>query len=718
MPLTPADVHNVAFGKPSFGKRGYNADEVDAFLDLVENELTRLTEELIEARSDRKTTDADVVSDQVLTLAQDAADRLTGTAKAEADKLMSDARERAVEIVAESYTQISEAEHTAHVLEGRIEQLRTFEQQHRTQLKDYLQSQLDDLGPSAASASRGELEGSLEQLRSLEREHRARLKSYLETQLEKLAQHDSATPATIDSPRNTLPKAEAAADRTDVEADSRRRELAEAAAKVQPQIADGGRTASYPTHEAQLSAAAAARRATLDWIKKNVAGANDHLLASLAEGIDRAKSESCDLKILIPPDMSRTGRALYGISCLDDFHGFELTTAQAGQLSIRPGGLAIQSIGGPPRGDTRQAPTPIQIGGLRINNGAPVPSDAPLRVAIYCSATGQLPRDLRLRVGYEHHSFSTWLSPPISDLPPDGALQRELPPLAQDGWDHGPVPVCVDLVVLHGDGDNRYFTVVSNTLSALVDAIPAANAPHANEFDAGLARWLGSVAPGGPDSSAVANIVELINDIVRTPHDFTLKIGAKWSATSTAYYAFSCAAGVLALPMTAEQSEAAGFNADGVLLDRISLDANDMRPHIAEVRNLQLQEDRTASGELVFRGTVQIRFQQRPPGDLMMRVTRVGYTTSLTRLQFPGTIAEGTAYGLPVELGPEDWAQSPFRPGPLLVDFCTSIDSDTPAVSNCVVALLADTRSTPPPTLIVAAPAPAGLSGTRGEARH
>ena len=33
MPLTPADVHNVAFSKPPIGKRGYNEDEVDAFLD-------------------------------------------------------------------------------------------------------------------------------------------------------------------------------------------------------------------------------------------------------------------------------------------------------------------------------------------------------------------------------------------------------------------------------------------------------------------------------------------------------------------------------------------------------------------------------------------------------------------------------------------------------------------------------------------------------------
>ncbi|WP_124259408.1 DivIVA domain-containing protein, partial [Rhodococcus ruber] len=50
MPLTPADVHNVAFSKPPIGKRGYNEDEVDAFLDLVEQELTHLIEENADLR--------------------------------------------------------------------------------------------------------------------------------------------------------------------------------------------------------------------------------------------------------------------------------------------------------------------------------------------------------------------------------------------------------------------------------------------------------------------------------------------------------------------------------------------------------------------------------------------------------------------------------------------------------------------------------------------
>jgi len=51
MPLTPADVHNVAFKKPPIGKGGYDEEEVDAFLDLIEVELAKLIEENSQLRS-------------------------------------------------------------------------------------------------------------------------------------------------------------------------------------------------------------------------------------------------------------------------------------------------------------------------------------------------------------------------------------------------------------------------------------------------------------------------------------------------------------------------------------------------------------------------------------------------------------------------------------------------------------------------------------------
>jgi DivIVA domain-containing protein len=62
MSLTPADVHNVAFSKPPIGKRGYNEDEVDAFLDLVEAELARLVEENTDLRQQVEQLDSQVES--------------------------------------------------------------------------------------------------------------------------------------------------------------------------------------------------------------------------------------------------------------------------------------------------------------------------------------------------------------------------------------------------------------------------------------------------------------------------------------------------------------------------------------------------------------------------------------------------------------------------------------------------------------------------------
>jgi DivIVA domain-containing protein len=166
MPLTPADVHNVAFSKPPIGKRGYNEDEVDAFLDLVEAELARLIEEnddlreqvaqleqrlgnaqadLDEARSRPAAAmgpvpsatqqmqpppmpqrpmeprgmagpgpdtdyrgapdlggDHHVQAAKVLGLAQEMADRLTAEAKSEADAMLSDARNKSEQLLSDA----------------------------------------------------------------------------------------------------------------------------------------------------------------------------------------------------------------------------------------------------------------------------------------------------------------------------------------------------------------------------------------------------------------------------------------------------------------------------------------------------------------------------------------------------------------------------------------------------------------------------------------
>ena len=251
MPLTPADVHNVAFSKPPIGKRGYNEDEVDAFLDLVENELTRLIEENADLRQRVSELDHELASARagggvpsaqaiplyqpepepepvpepvyeapaaptpvapasdeshvkaarVLALAQDTADRLTGSAQADATKMLADAR-------ANSEAMVSEAKRTAEatVADARARadaMLSDAQTRSETQLRQ-AQEKADALQADAErkhteimgtiNQQRTVLEGRLEQLRTFEREYRTRLKTYLESQLEELGQRGSAAP--------------------------------------------------------------------------------------------------------------------------------------------------------------------------------------------------------------------------------------------------------------------------------------------------------------------------------------------------------------------------------------------------------------------------------------------------------------------------------------------------------------------------------------------
>ena len=249
MPLTPADVHNVAFSKPPIGKRGYNEDEVDAFLDLVENELTRLIEENADLRQRVAELDQELSSARagggaqpttaiplyepepepapapppqpaapageeshikaakVLSLAQDTADRLTGSAKAESEKMLADARAQADAMVSEARqtaeTAVADARQRADAMladaQTRSEaQLRQAQEKADALQADAERKHSEIMG--TINQQRTVLEGRLEQLRTFEREYRTRLKTYLESQLEELGQRGSAAP--VDSSAN------------------------------------------------------------------------------------------------------------------------------------------------------------------------------------------------------------------------------------------------------------------------------------------------------------------------------------------------------------------------------------------------------------------------------------------------------------------------------------------------------------------------------------
>jgi DivIVA domain-containing protein len=218
MPLTPADVHNVAFKKPAIGKRGFDAEEVDAFLDDVEGELAGLIEEnnelraLVEggggrggasagsvvdprlaaelhdmrARLDRAQRDRgaaeqaaramqaeleqaraqggpvvdgdrDQQAVRVLMMAQRTADDHMADARREAEKLSSDARQAAEEVTREAGAKADALERDAR-------------QRHQEAM-------------GGLDAERTAVQKDIEELKQFAREYRTRFKAHLESQL-------------------------------------------------------------------------------------------------------------------------------------------------------------------------------------------------------------------------------------------------------------------------------------------------------------------------------------------------------------------------------------------------------------------------------------------------------------------------------------------------------------------------------------------------------
>ena len=231
MPLTPADVHNVAFKKPPIGKRGYDEDEVDAFLDLIEAELARLIEENNDlkqqvdemARSGpprgpqqlrqqppppapepmpmaqpagppqaaRIDENSQVV--KVLAMAQETAEKYVSDAKAEADRMIGDARSSADRMIGEARSKADSMVGEARTQASTVE--RDARSKATSLVQDAERRHNEIIG--GLEQRKGTLESEIEKLRTFEREYRTRLKSYLESQLRDLDGRGSAEPATV-----------------------------------------------------------------------------------------------------------------------------------------------------------------------------------------------------------------------------------------------------------------------------------------------------------------------------------------------------------------------------------------------------------------------------------------------------------------------------------------------------------------------------------------
>lgn len=238
MPLTPTDVRTVVFSKPPIGKRGYNEDEVDAFLDLVEAELARLSNEnndlhkrvdqltkrlhatpvdtgvnlrtlapALPARPTPPTGDQHTQSAKVLGMAQQIADRLTSDAKADADRMLSQARTTTQQLLSEARAKADDMIHEARsraqtMLDDARVKAETVDREARQKAamleREAARKHTELLG--SISQEKILLESKVAELRTFEREYRTRLTTYLNAQLREL---DNRVPtAAPDTTRN------------------------------------------------------------------------------------------------------------------------------------------------------------------------------------------------------------------------------------------------------------------------------------------------------------------------------------------------------------------------------------------------------------------------------------------------------------------------------------------------------------------------------------
>ena len=215
-------------------KRGYDEDEVDAFLDLVEAELARLIEENTDLRSQVEQLDAqrraapvdtqprlypveapvpmmvpvpprpvrepaspvgdlNVHAAKVLGLAQEVADRMTSEAKAEAGAMVSAARTTSEQLLCEATVKVegmvTEARTRAETLltdaRTQAEALERVSREKAGSLEREATRQHTEI-ITALNQDKSILEKKINELRAFECDYRTRLTTYLTSQIREL----------------------------------------------------------------------------------------------------------------------------------------------------------------------------------------------------------------------------------------------------------------------------------------------------------------------------------------------------------------------------------------------------------------------------------------------------------------------------------------------------------------------------------------------------
>lgn len=141
MPMTPMDIRNKDFRK---GVRGYQAEEVEKFLDTVSKEFESLYTENFELREKVQRFEQELKQykqlegtlQQTMVLAQQTAEEVKQSARHEAELMLKTAEQ-------EKAQRFQETQRKLDAVNEEIEELMKRRELVRTQLKSFLRAQLD-----------------------------------------------------------------------------------------------------------------------------------------------------------------------------------------------------------------------------------------------------------------------------------------------------------------------------------------------------------------------------------------------------------------------------------------------------------------------------------------------------------------------------------------------------------------------------------------------
>jgi DivIVA domain-containing protein len=142
--LTAQDVHERQF-RLVRQSTGYDIDEVDAFLEEVEEQLRRLQAELDAARAQGGAAEAGATTTPQPESAGRAAARILELAQRTADESVAEAQRHAERIRSEAQRQADRIRGETAALEARVTELRGYESDLRGRLRAYFHAEIEEL---------------------------------------------------------------------------------------------------------------------------------------------------------------------------------------------------------------------------------------------------------------------------------------------------------------------------------------------------------------------------------------------------------------------------------------------------------------------------------------------------------------------------------------------------------------------------------------------